>query len=364
MSTPRSRLVDIAVIGAIVLLVGSLVLVQIALRHRDSESRVTPSPSPSGSASIQHSTDGPTPTATTPPALPSATALPSGASTGIRGPQVPQQADPSKALSSLAAKAQENAALPLVFRVATFNVLGASHTTKRGDSRIKTSYSLRMNYAIQVLAAHKADVVGFQEYETPQAKLFTKLVGPVWGLWPEAGGGGADGRNSIGYLKKKWELVKGTSLTIPYFHGSAFRSPVALLRDRSTGREVWFISVHNPATNCAVCGGNNDRWREEAVQKEIAAIRQLHADGTPVVLMGDMNSKDEFYCSMVGSGLGVTFPNPGTVSGTSCVGPRPTTIDWILGTPGMTWAGYVRDRSQLTRLATDHPVYSATAIVP
>jgi hypothetical protein len=60
----------------------------------------------------------------------------------------------------------------------------------------------------------------------------------------------------------------------------------------------------------------------------------------------------------------MTFPNPGTGSGSSCTGPTPSTIDWILGTRSITWSGYVKDRSDLTKLATDHPVYSVTATVP
>ncbi len=122
----------------------------------------------------------------------------------------------------------------------------------------------------------------------------------MWGLWPPAGGGGADGRNSIGYLKEKWELVTGTSLSIPYFNGHGFASPVALLRDRSTGRTVWFINVHNPADTWKYHG--QAPYRAAAVRKELAAMRELSADGTPVVLLGDMNAKDAFYCAAVGPG--------------------------------------------------------------
>ncbi|MFT4261853.1 MAG: endonuclease/exonuclease/phosphatase family protein [Nocardioides sp.] len=356
----RSLFTDLAVIAGIVVLLTGLITAGVLASRRDSAGPASSgTPSATGSSTL-----GPTPSMSPSiTVLPSETVVPSGASTGIQGPVVPSEAVPTQAQASLAQQAEQSARQALVFRLATFNVLGASHTTKRGDSRIKRSYSVRMNYAIQVLTAHEADVVGFQEFESPQAKLFTKLVGSAWGLWPVAGGGGADGRNSIGYLKKKWELVQGSSLAIPYFHGATVHTPAALLRDRDTGKKVWFISVHNPATNCAVCGGNNDKWRRQAVRRELAAIADLGSDGTPVVLMGDMNSKDEFYCSMVDSGLGLTFPNPGTGSGASCVGPRPTTIDWMVGTKQMTWSGYIKDRSQLTRLATDHPVYSATAVV-
>jgi len=362
---PR-HLTDITVIAAIVALVGVLVLVQALVRHGGSDVTPAAQDSPPGEGLIQHSTLGPAPTpspsasasVTVPPATPSATAT---RRAKPRGPVVPPSADPDRAMASLAQQAERNAKMPLVFRLATFNVLGASHTTKRGDSRIKRSYDLRMNYGIQVLAAHKADVVGFQEFETPQARLFEKLVGPVWGLWPTAGGSGADGRNSIGYAKAKWELVKGSSLTIPYFNGVSFHTPMALLRNRSTGVQVWFINVHNAADTAKY--HNQGRWREAAVARELAAVAQLSADGTPVVLMGDMNSRDLFYCTVAGSGLGMTFPNPGSGSGAGCTGPTPSTIDWMLGTRSITWSGYVKDRSSLTKLATDHPVYSATATV-
>jgi endonuclease/exonuclease/phosphatase family metal-dependent hydrolase len=341
----RPFLLDVSVVVAIVALVGALIAAQVWFGGSDTST--VPTATDSASAAIQHSSLGPSP---------SVSGTPVDRSTPA--PTAP----PVEAQASLAQRAQSNADAGLEFRVATFNVLGASHTAKNGDSSIKTPYSQRMQYAIQVLAAHKADVVGFQEFEDAQAKLFDSLVGPVWGLWPSAGGKGASGSNSIGYLKKKWELVTGTSLTIPYFKGWRVATPVALLRDRATGRKVWFISVHNPASLRQF--GDQSTFRADAVAKEMSAIRQLSADGTPVVLIGDMNSRRDFYCSAAGSGLHLTFPNPGGVNAAGeCVAPSTSNVDWIVGTRAITWSGYVQDRSELTRQATDHPVYSASATV-
>lgn len=339
-----------------------------------------------GRATTAPSTPGNVPGAGTPSAsAPSRPSIPPEPALTSAAPSAALSAAPvpGAVLSSLAARAEQvagtaapapppsrtvatptptrTAAQPFVLRLATFNVLGASHTRSKGDSKIKRGYEPRMNYAIQLLAAHQADVVGFQEFESKQARLFDQLVGPVWGLWPTAGGAGADGRNSIGYRKDTWQLVSGTSVAVPYFNGHTVHTPVALLRHRATGRSVWFISVHNAADTGKY--RQQARWRRAAVEVELAAMKRLGADGTPVFLVGDMNSHVEFYCAALESGLGLTFPNPGTPSTTGCIPPATRTIDWMTATRTVTWSGYVRDRSGLAKLATDHPVYSAYAIV-
>jgi hypothetical protein len=254
------------------------------------------------------------------------------------------------------------AATPSIFRIATFNVLGASHTRKGGDSFIKTPYGARMADAVRVLGNHAVDVVGFQEFEPPQAHAFANAM-PGWGMYPEPGGRQADGRQTIAWRGSKLELVAARTVTYPYFGGHTVDTPAVELRLIGTDDTFWVISVHNPATNCAVCGGDNDRWRRAAVQREIAAIRTLSADGTPVFLVGDMNSKGTFFCEM-SAALPLVFAAGGSRDATGCHPPRPTPIDWIVATAGVAFSGYLADDGPLVDAATDHPVYSVTAMLP
>jgi endonuclease/exonuclease/phosphatase (EEP) superfamily protein YafD len=255
------------------------------------------------------------------------------------------------------------AAAPSIFRIATFNVLGASHTRKGGDSFLHTPYQQRMAYAVRVLADDGVDVVGFQEFEPPQAAAFAQAMGAAWSMYPSPGSRVADGRQTIAWRQETFEPVRTTTVTYPYFHGQTIHTPAVELRMRATDDEFWVVSVHNPATDCAVCGGNNDRWRQAAVRAEISAIRSLAADGTPVFLVGDMNSKGAFYCEM-SSALRVAFAAGGSNGPGGCRPPRPTPIDWILATGGVSFSGYLSDDSPLVDRATDHPVNSVTAMLP
>lgn len=356
----RPVLVDIAVVVAIVAVIAGLVVLQVV--GGPARDTVTPSAQQTG-GSITHSTLGPSPTPTVPSATPGApastpTSIPSPSMTADAG--VPQ---PGAQASDLARSAQSVAATPSIFRIATFNVLGASHTRKGGDSFIKTPYQKRMGYAVRVLANHRVDVVGFQEFESPQAAAFAGQLGRAWGMFPRPGSDQADGRQTIAWREETMELVRATTVTYPYFQGSIVHTPAVQLRLRGTEDTFWVINVHNPATGCAVCGGDNDRWRRQSVNREIAAIKALGADGTPVFLVGDMNSKDAFYCQ-VSSALPVVFAAGGSNDAAGCRPPRPTPIDWILATKGVSFSGYLSDDSPLVDAATDHPVNSVTAMLP
>ncbi|WP_175507494.1 endonuclease/exonuclease/phosphatase family protein [Nocardioides terrae] len=351
----RSVLLDAAVLIAIVGVVAGLVVLQVTAGGRGDD-RATPSSQQSGGP-VEHATLGPSPTPSTPAAAPTTT-LPATPST--TAPVPPQ---PGSQASSLAQSAQSVAASPSIFRIATFNVLGASHTRKGGDSFIKTPYDTRMSDAVRILANHAVDVVGFQEFEPPQAQAFQRQMGAGWGMFPRPGSDQADGRQTIAWRESAMELLSARTVTYPYFGGQTIHTPAVQLRMRATEDTFWVISVHNPATNCAVCGGNNDRYRSAAVQREVEAIRALSADGTPVFLVGDMNSKRTFFCEMAAA-LPVVFAAGGSYGAGGCRPPQPTPIDWILATAGVSFSGYLSDDGPLVDAATDHPVNSVTAMLP
>lgn len=352
----RPAFLDALVVVLILALVAGVVVLQTVL-HGGGDERPAAGPTARESGGVvSHSSLGPSPTPTPPPG----TAVPTP--TASAGPTP----GPGAQASELARSAQSMAAAPALFRIATFNVLGASHTRRGGDSRIKTSYADRLPRVLQVLARHQADVVGFQEFEPPQAALFRRLGGPAWAMFPSPGSPVADGRQTIAWRADRFDLAATRTVAYPYFGGRPVRTPAVRLRLRSTQDTFWVINVHNPATACAVCGGNNDRWRDEAVRREIAAVRQLGADGTPVFLVGDMNAKDAFFCTMAAA-LPVAFANGGAHDGTGpagCRPPRPTPIDWIVATGGVSFSGYLSDDSALVDAASDHPAYSVTAMLP
>ena len=249
-----------------------------------------------------------------------------------------------------------------VFRVSTFNVLGASHTRKGGNKGTRPSGSARMSWAVQLLEKHAVDVVGFQEYEPEQHFQFRRLVGRSWQVFPGPHPARGAIRQSIAWRTDTWDLVSADTVAVPYFRGKLIPMPVVLLANKATGQQVYVANFHNPATTGQY--GRNEVWRDRATQIEIDLVNRLHrSTGLPVIVTGDMNERDEYFCKMTGQAPMVAANGGSNVDGV-CVAPRPSVIDWIFATRGVTFSDYVRDVSPLVRRASDHPMFAATVLLP
>ena len=158
--------------------------------------------------------------------------------------------------------------------VASFNVLGASHT--KSNPRYAT-YPSRLVRAASLLNARGLDVVGTQEFQEVQYDYFlNKGYGRTWGAhyWDPAGKR-RDTENAIIWRKSKMEFVSGSTFDIPYFNGNIRHVPVVLLRQKSSGRTAYFLNVHNPANT----RGNAAGWRAKAIQIEKNKIIELRRTG-------------------------------------------------------------------------------------
>ena len=248
-----------------------------------------------------------------------------------------------------------------VFRVSTFNVLGASHTRKGGNKSARPSGAARMGPVLRLLEQHQVDVVGFQEYEPEQHFAFRRLVGRSWKVFPGRHPVRGAIRQSIAWRSDTWELVRGDTVPVPYFRGNLIPMPVVLLAHRATGQQVYVANFHNPATTARF--GRNEVWRDRATQIEIDLVNRLRTSGIPVIVTGDMNERDEYFCKMT-SQAPMVAANGGSNIGGVCVAPRPSVIDWIFATEGTTFSDYVRDVSPLVRRASDHPMFAATVLLP
>ena len=253
---------------------------------------------------------------------------------------------------------------PATFRIASFNVLGHSHTKPGGNKCCRwASSTSRMGWTVQLLRGNNISVVGLQEYEPQQHGTFGRLTGGGWGVYPGLQIGNKGVRNSIAWNSAVWELVEGHTIPIPYFHGNLVPMPYVLLEHRETGRLAWFINIHNPAS----VRGPAQHWRDIATQKEIDLMNDLQAPqstnqlGIPTFLMGDFNEKAEAFCRVT-AGANAQAANGGTAS--PCRLPANHGIDWIFGsTPGVTFSGYVRMNGGLVSRSSDHPfIFSNVAL--
>ncbi|GAW50423.1 MULTISPECIES: endonuclease/exonuclease/phosphatase family protein [unclassified Nocardioides] len=250
--------------------------------------------------------------------------------------------------------------VPTQFRVSTFNVLGASHTGAGGNKRGWASAPTRMSYAVSVLRTYDVDVVGLQEFEESQYRSFVGQTGGAWGVYPGLSGDPRAVRNSIAWRTDTWELVSASTIQIPYFHGSRVPIPSVRLRNLASGQDVYFVNTHNPATTGR--WGNNERWRDVATAIEINHINDLHAAGFPVVMTGDFNERDEAFCKMTASGA-MTAANGGSV-GPGCAPPPDMDVDWIFGSTGIVFSGFLSTKAGVVPRATDHPFVMSDAMIP
>ncbi len=133
--------------------------------------------------------------------------------------------------------------------------------------------------------------------------------------------------------------------------------PFVLLRHTKTGVLSYFSTFHNPAN----IGGNQQRHRNEATRRQINLFNDLEKTGIPQFVTGDMNERDEYFCKVTG-GTPLVAAAGGSNSG-GCSPPRPTQIDWIFGSPNVTFSRYVVDRSAAVRRTSDHPAIVATVVI-
>jgi hypothetical protein len=249
-------------------------------------------------------------------------------------------------------------ALPPVagFTMASFNLLGSSHSKNGGSAPRFGPGVQRLNGALQVLAQHQITVVGFQEFQPDQRAAFRNRA-KGWEMYPGLSMGRRAGENSVAWRSDTWEMVRPGLVPIPYFNGRIRPMPYVLLRHKATGVLAYFSTFHNPAN----IGGNMQRFRAEATRREIKLFNQLETQKIPQFVTGDMNERSEYFCRVTAATPLIAAAG-GSNSG-GCAPPKPTQIDWIFGSPGVVFRNYTIDRSPLVRRTTDHPVVVTGVVI-
>ena len=349
--SPRSRLLNLLQLvgaAAILVVVASTIVVP-QLRSASDQTATagdrprSSRPDPAGSA------------ATSTPTTPTGRSRPAAKFEVVSGAII--KVDQRWRAMQLRKKARKELAPPLTFRIASLNVLGASHTARNGNKPAYNDGAARMGIVVDLLRGQGVDVVGFQEFESAQFYAFRNRTGSSWGVYPGMSLGSKGVRNSVAWNTSVWQAVETHTTTIPYFRGNRVLIPYVKLRNPETGREAWFISIHNPTSNAK--RGNNQGWRNVATNIERNLMTQLHADGTPVFLSGDFNERNEAFCKMTYGG--VLQSASGGSGGPPCQLPPNLGIDWIFATPDVEFSNYLRYQTPYVHRATDHPLIRADA---
>jgi endonuclease/exonuclease/phosphatase family metal-dependent hydrolase len=249
---------------------------------------------------------------------------------------------------------------PVDLRVGSFNVLGSNHTGPGGNKPGWATGLQRTPGAAALIQSHDLDIVGLQELRPDQQNRLTDILGG-YDVYPGARVPPRESVNSIMWRTDVWSLVEATTVPIPYFYGQIHRMPAIRLRHVASGAELWVANFHNPASTKRV--GDHERWRDEATRRQVALANDLRArTGLPVVFTGDFNERDEFFCQLVAHTEMEASDGGSAVPG-RCTPPRDRGIDWVFGTPDITWTSSVRDHSPISRRVSDHPIVAAKGLL-
>lgn len=254
----------------------------------------------------------------------------------------------------LAARAERMARRPVTFVLATFNVLGSNHTAPGGERRNFPPAAARTPQAAALIRQHGASVVGLQEVKPDQLTTLQRLTG--FAAYPGFAFGSRETDNSILYDTSRFEFVSGTSFPV-VFESRARPQTVLRLRDRATGREMYFVNMH-------VSAGNDARDTASRIAGHLTGAEQVNrlmATGLPVFLTGDMNDRAEFFCRVLPR-TGMVAAVGGSIAN-GCAPPGRMPVDWVVGSPDVTFSGYRLDESPVNRRISDHFLVSARATI-
>jgi len=233
-------------------------------------------------------------------------------------------------------------------RIASFNLLGASHSKNRKGYG---GYRKRLQKTKRLMSHHRLSVVGVQEFQYPQRQYFFKITGRRWAVTNPPTGAQP---NEILWRRSGWRKIRQGRLVIPYLNDQRKPMPYVLLQRKGNGRKIWFVNVHNPAA----VNGSPARNRRNAVRREAKLVAKLRRTGHAVVLMGDFNESERAFCYLAKRGIKSTTGGSWSDSRRPrCQPPGTNRIDWIFGSGGgARFGGDRMDYRTYKRGITDHPV--------
>lgn len=233
------------------------------------------------------------------------------------------------------------------FRIATFNILGSQHT--RNHERYRSGRD-RARTTARIFEQKKLDLIGMQEVQEDQLRVLRKEL-QRFRIWPGKALGNGGVRLQIAWRTSKFRLLD-TGRISTRFYRQTRPIPWVLLRERTSGRKMYVIDVHNSP-------GNMEGERDSATRAQIRLVRKLRATGRSVFIVGDANEKEEWFCKVVG-GTDLRAANGGHVGRRGCRPPKGyLPIDWIMGGGRVGFSGYRYDDGRRVRSASDHRLIRA-----
>ncbi len=281
---PSARIIAGLGVGALVLSSG----ISYWSYHHNSDHQPAAQPQPTASSHphTKASPSLPPPTAPAPAHTPKPTVAPPPPKPSVTPTESPKPSSP--AADS--------------FTVATFNVLGASHTdnrTGKHHGELPNS-SIRAKQATAFIRAHDVDVLGTQELQRPQRKQLKHNLHKTYDIYPSKPEYQHHfSENSIMWNKKRFELIKAGHTKLHYFAGKIAFMPWVKLKDTETKQRFFVLNSHDPADTKQF--PRQAKWRAKNAAIHKHDTTRFAKSGLPVILTGDYNSgrsvtkKDTYY---------------------------------------------------------------------
>jgi endonuclease/exonuclease/phosphatase family metal-dependent hydrolase len=244
--------------------------------------------------------------------------------------------------------------------VATFNILGHSHTEPGGAYAWMDSGLVRLDRAVRLLRKFDISVVGLQEVHRPQYDRLVRRVSD-YTVFPGPQVDQRNKQNVVAWRTNEFDLVRGWTVRMTYKNGRKVPMPVVRLREKATGQDFFVITVHNAPGLTAQAV----EWRRQAMEQQIALTERLLGRGLPVFMTGDMNDRVTYFCRYTASGAMIAAAGGSNRNGT-CEPPpgRIARVDWVFGSKrDVTFSDYRFLRTPLVRKTSDHPLIIARAVV-
>lgn len=243
--------------------------------------------------------------------------------------------------------------------VASLNALGDSHTRAGGHAAFMASGKVRTRNAVTLLRQRNIDVVGLQEFQPAQHEEFRRRAGSSYAIFPGTNWKHRNKQNAVAWRTSTFSLVRGFTRRMTYMGGHKVPMPVVRLRHRETGKHVFVISVHNAPGRFAQA----QRHRNAALSQQVALTKRLLKQGIPVILTGDMNDREKYFCPYTARTPMHAAAGGSNTKRRGCQPPpgRIARVDWIFGSRDVAFSRYRFVMSPLVRRTTDHPLVMARA---
>ena len=173
----------------------------------------------------------------------------------------------------------------LDLRIATYNVLGSSHTKSAGQ----TPGTLRIERAAKLIVDESFSVVGLQELQFDQREKLMRMLGSTWKIYPEVPSYDRRGLSSVNSIIWDTKLVaqvgEGQSLRMPYYFKKVrYRIPLLRFEHLTSGQEFMVFNTHDPAYR------ENAKKRFLNAKEHATDADELTLQGVPIFVTGDFNS--------------------------------------------------------------------------